>query len=354
MGKAWAVGYAVALALIVALLITVAFASGSQPAKHPAPAPSRTAAASTAQLPATASVRIATGDTGLEVARKLAAAHVVKTSADFYQSLLANPDEIVFYPGTYTLPTNLSDTAALKALADPANRVQLKLVVPEGFTAAQIYARAAKATGLSVSAFAQVAKEPAALGVPKSAPNVEGWLFPATYTFEPDVSAKAVLSAMVTRTKQALADADLADASAERQQEVLTLASIVQKESGSTADDPKVARVFANRLAKKMPLQSDATVSYGAHGSTVVPTSKEYASANPYNTYKRAGLPVGPISSPGDAAIAAALKPAPGPWLYFVTVNLQTGQTVFSTTLAQHEKAVAQFRAWLKAHPNYR
>ena len=298
-------------------------------------------------------MRIATGDSGLAVARKLAAAHVVASSDDFYQSLLADPSGTTLFPGTYTLPTGLSSTAALEALSDPANRVQLKIVVPEGFTAAQIYARAAKASGFPLNKFQEAAKTPEKLGVPKQAPNVEGWFFPATYTFEDGVDAPTILKAMVTRTQQALAEAGLDSASDKRKQEVLTLASIVQKESGSEADSPKVARVFANRLAKKMPLESDATVSYGASGSTVIPTKGEYASKNAYNTYRRTGLPAGPISNPGDISIAAALHPAKGTWLYFVTVNLESGRTVFSTTYTKHEVAVAEFRAWLKAHPSY-
>ena len=111
--------------------------------------------------------------------------------------------------------------------------------------------------------------------------------------------------------------------------------------------------MFLNRIAQGMPLQSDATVSYGAGGTTVVPTKAQYASDNRYNTYKHTGLPVGPISNPGDVAIMAALHPAKGGWLFFVTVNLQTGETVFSNTLAEHDKAAAQFTRWLEAHPSY-
>ena len=93
---------------------------------------------------------------------------------------------------------------------------------------------------------------------------------------------------------------------------MLTLAGLVQKE-GNGADDPKVARVFLNRIAKHMMLQSDASVSYGAGGTTVVPTKQQYADKNPYNTDLRYGLPAGPISNPGDVAIKAALHPATGP-----------------------------------------
>ncbi len=133
---------------------------------------------------------------------------------------------------------------------------------------------------------------------------------------------------------------------------VLTLAGLVQKE-GNGADDAKVARVFLNRIAKGMPLQSDASVSYGAGGTTVVPTKAQYRDRNGYNTYLRKGLPVGPISSPGDQAIAAAVHPASGKWLFFVTVDLQSGETVFSDTLAEHDRAADQFQRWLKAHPSY-
>ena len=102
-----------------------------------------------------------------------------------------------------------------------------------------------------------------------------------------------------------------------------------------------------------MRLQSDATVSYGAGGTTVVPTKKQKADRNGYNTYLRDGLPVGPISNPGDAAIKAAISPAKGKWLYFVTVDLKTGETKFATTYAAHQKNADEFLAWLKAHPSY-
>jgi UPF0755 protein len=104
-----------------------------------------------------------------------------------------------------------------------------------------------------------------------------------------------------------------------------------------------------------MPLQSDATVAYGT-GNThrVTTTDAERADAgNPYNTYQHQGLPPAPISNPGDLAINAVTKPASGKWLYFVTVDLETGETVFSDTYAEHQQAVAQFQAWLRAHPSY-
>ncbi|HWU31607.1 MAG TPA: endolytic transglycosylase MltG, partial [Marmoricola sp.] len=112
-------------------------------------------------------------------------------------------------------------------------------------------------------------------------------------------------------------------------------------------DMNKVARVFYNRLAQGMLLQSDATVAFANNLSgTVWTTDAQRNNPSPYNTYVHKGLPPGPIDNPGLAAIQAALHPAAGPWLYFVPVNLKTGETVYSTTYADHQKAVAQLQAW--------
>jgi UPF0755 protein len=295
------------------------------------------------------SVEIKPGDTGSAIADTLVAKDVTKTRSAFYDLLLDTKPEPSLEPGTYRLKSHMSAKAALRALQDPANRVQATVQIPEGSTMRQILAITAESTGAPLAELKAVAGDRKALGVPASAPNLEGWLFPATYTFEPDTAPKAMLQTMVDRMKKALDDAGVPEA---KRQRVLTLAGLVQKE-GNGKDDPKVARVFLNRIAKGMRLQSDATVSYGAGGTTVVPTPKQYKDDNRYNTYLHDGLPVGPISSPGDAAIAAALHPAKGSWLFFVTVNLQTGETVFSDTLAEHDRAAAEFSRWLKAHPDY-
>jgi UPF0755 protein len=294
-------------------------------------------------------ITIKPGDLGSDVAATLAAADVTKTRAAFYDLLVKMKPEPPLQPGTYRLAHHMSAAAALRALQDPAHLVVASVTLPEGTTVAQSLVAIAKATGVSLDDLKAAAKDYRSLGVPKAAPSLEGYLFPATYQFQPNTSAKAMLQAMVKRMYQALDAAGVPVADRHR---VLTLAGIVQKE-GNGADDAKVARVFLNRLKKGMLLQSDATVTYGAGGSTVVPTTKQYAAKNPYNTNLRKGLPIGPISNPGDQAIRATVHPAAGPWLFFVTVNLQTGETVFSTTDKQHEKAAAQFRRWLRAHPTY-
>lgn len=294
-------------------------------------------------------VEIRPGDIGGDVADTLAAEGVTKTRAAFYDLLLATSPEPSLEPGTYALKRQMSAKAALTALEDSANRVESTVAIPEGSTMKQILAITAEATGADLAELKAIAKDPTTLGVPKSAPNLEGWLFPATYTFEPGTTPEQMLQTMVDRMTKALDEAGVAKADREK---TLILAGLVQKESNGK-DDPKVARVFLNRIDVGMRLQSDATVSYGAGGTTVVPTAKEKADKNGYNTYLRDGLPVGPISSPGDVAIKASVSPAKGKWLYFVTVNLKTGETKFANTYAQHQRNADQFLAWLRANPDY-
>ncbi|AXH35939.1 endolytic transglycosylase MltG [Humibacter sp. BT305] len=293
---------------------------------------------------------INSGDDGSVIAENLQAADVVKSSGTFYDLLLQS--DPVFQPGTYKLASQMSSRAALDALQDPANKVDYTATIPEGTTAAGVLQILADATGMPLADFQAAAANYTALGVPAEAPSIEGFLFPATYTFEPGQTPTDMLQAMVNRTFQSLDTAGVAPADRFR---VLTLAALIQKEAGSDEDMYKVSRVFLNRIDQRMNLQSDATVAYGAGHTNVETTQAERDDAsNPYNTYANPGLPVGPISNPGDVAIDAALHPADGPWLYFVTVNLDTGETVFSTTEAEHDAAVQQLQEWWAEHPEYR
>jgi len=297
-------------------------------------------------------ITIKDGDIGEDVAATLQRSGVVKTSKVFYQLLLASPN-VQFQPGSYALKKKMSSKAALTALQDKANRVQdPSIVIPEGTALTDIEAGMVSKAGLSKADVEAAAKDLSAYGLPSGVTTLEGWLFPATYPINPKWTAEQYFKTMVDTMKQHLKSAGVAEADQER---VVVFASLVQKEAGLAADYPKVARVFQNRLDDGMLLQSDATVAYGT-GNThrVTTTDAERADAsNRYNTYQHEGLPPAPISNPGDLAINAVTKMATGNWRYFVTVNLETGETVFSDTLAQHEQAVKQFQAWLRAHPNY-
>lgn len=296
-----------------------------------------------------ATVVIISGDTGVEVTNTLLKAGVIKDFNTFYNLLLLQEPAVDFFPGYYVLSQKMSSAAALAALQDPANRVQRKALIPEGKSIDQVFEILSVATELPVSDFVDAAKDPTSYGVSSDAPSLEGYLFPATYTFDPGVDARSVLTTLVNRTFESLDNAGVAPAD---RLKVLTMASLIQREAGSNTDDfYKVSRVFANRLDAGWHLESDATVSYGTGRThTVWTTTAERADkSNLYNTYANPGLPVGPIGAAGDLAIDAALHPVDGPWFFFVPVNLDTGETVFSTTNSEHDAAVRQLQQWCRA-----
>lgn len=295
-------------------------------------------------------VTITAGEIGQDVANTLEEDGVVKTADAFYKLLLTQEPAVEFQPGSYMLRQEMSAQAALDALRDPENRVELKATIPEGMAAMDGLQRIADVTGIPMSDFEAAVEDPTAYGVPDEFPSIEGFLFPATYEFSPDDTAESVVQKLVDRMFQALEQHGVA---VEDSWQVLTLASIVQREAGSNPDDfPKVSRVFVNRLDTGMKLQSDATVTYGTGNTHTVWTSAEERAdtSNKYNTYAHTGLPIGPIGLPGDIAIEAAVHPADGNWLFFVTVNLETGETAFSNTAAEHEQAVQQLADWCRSH----
>jgi UPF0755 protein len=162
-----------------------------------------------------------------------------------------------------------------------------------------------------------------------------------------------MIAAATDRFRQVTTELDFeaaAEANGLTPLEALTVASIVEREVARPEDRPKVARVIYNRLAQDMRLQMDSTVHYASGERGSVWTSDEArASDSPYNTYKHKGLPPGPIASPGAAALEAAVNPADGDWLFFVAVNLDTGETRFTSTAAEHQQAVDELHAWCEA-----
>ena len=298
-----------------------------------------------------ADVVIASGDIGEDVAHSLEDAGVTMTFDAFYDLLLEEEADASFQPGTYGLQKEMSAKAALAALLDPANRVSSSVTIPEGTTLTGTISRLAKGTGIPEADLEAAAADYTSYGVPKNAPSIEGFLFPATYSFDPGTTAPQVMQTMVDRMVQSL---DAAGVPEKSRLKVLTLASIIQKEGGSGDDFYKVSRVFTNRLDINMALQSDATVSYGSGGTSILTTKAERADkSNKYNTYAHKGLPIGPIAAPGDLAIDAALNPVDGDWLYFVLINGETGETTFSKTYEDHKVAVAIWQKWYREHPDW-
>jgi UPF0755 protein len=288
------------------------------------------------------------GEYGDAIAQKLVDAGVTKSFDAVYQLLLAD-SSIVFTPGSYTLKTEMSAASAVAVLSDPANRITLKVTIPEGSVLTTTLAALSEATGIPVSEFETAIGDPTVFGIPAKAPSVEGFLFPATYEFNPTQDATSIIQTMVDEMNARL---DALGVEPSKRYSVVTFAALVQREAGSDPRDfAKIARVFQNRLDAGWKMESDATVAYGTGNlHTVWTTDEERADAsNLYNTYVHNGLPVGPIGLPGEVALKAVLKPKPGPWFFFVPVNLKTGETRFSETSAQHGAAVQELRAWCNA-----
>lgn len=293
-------------------------------------------------------ITVNSGETGESIVEQLVTLGVVKNFRTTYQLVLdTNP---LFYPGVFTLKKEMRSIDAISILSDTNSGALKRTTIKEGLRASVVFGVLAESTGIPKSEFEALFNKPADFGLSASLPNLEGYLFPATYNFPPGASAKDVLQLMVDRMTQEL---KLFKVPQDKVHEVLTLASIVQKEARLKDDFYKASRTFLNRIEDGMHLQSDATVSYGVGGNTVSTSRADRANPNGYNTYLYPGLPIGPISAPGSVAIDAALNPAVGKWFYFCTINLETGETVFSETFAQHEVAVAQWLAWMRENPGY-
>lgn len=293
-------------------------------------------------------IRIDEGEDGVSVAQKLVDAGVVRDFDSFYRFLIdENP---VFYPGSFRLKLEMTNQAALNLITNPANAITYKITIPEGFRAIQIFEEIERVSGISKTEIIAEAENLAEFGIPADAPTIEGYLFPATYSFDTEASARDILQTMVSRMFQEL---DSQGVAIEDRHEVLTLASIVQREAKLRDDFYKVSRVFANRLAIDMRLETDPTISYSYDGTDMSEKSRKEQLEYGFNTYLVKGLPPGPISSPGSLALDATLNPADGDWLFFVTIDLRSGETKFSRTLAQHEEYVKLLRQWEKENPDW-
>ncbi len=299
-------------------------------------------------------VKVNPGDSGTAIGETLVEAGVVKSVKAFTNAYSANVNAAGIQPGVYTVRKEMKAADAVALLASNNGRVEYQVTIPEGYTADQAITRASSVTGISPAQFAKAKKNTKATGLPAVAKgNYEGWLYPATYSFDPDVTATEILNQMIAQTKAELKKLKVASAD---QEDVLIKASIVEREASRDADFGKVARVIDNRLAPNGPtggrLQIDATVAYGLGRSGLTITSADQQDAsNPYNSYKHAGLPPGPISNPGVKAIKAVLNPTPGNWVFYVTVNLDTGETKFTDNYQVFGQYKKEFQAWLAQHP---
>jgi UPF0755 protein len=284
---------------------------------------------------------VKSGDSVAEMGRGLKELDVVKSVDAFTEAASANPGSTKIQVGSYTMRLQMKAEDAVALLVDPANSVNAAVTIPEGLRVVDIVEILVDKTDFTKKQFNAALADTAALGLPAYAEgNPEGYLFPATYEFGPEAQPADMLRAMVARWEQAAADVDLvakAEALGYTPHEMMTIAAMLEAE-GRGDYTPKIARVIYNRLEiEPNPaagfLNIDATVNYalGRPGIVVLTTDDiDSVADSPYNTYRQKGLPPGPIEAPGQAAMEAALNPDDGPWYFYVTVNLETGETKFT------------------------
>ena len=278
-------------------------------------------------------IEIPTGSTGSDIGQILFKAKVVKSSASFFRVAVGDSRSEKIAPGSHRITMKISAAQALDQLLDPS-RIPNLIKIYEGGWKSEVV-ESLKEYGFGSQEIEQAFKD---VRLPRGLNSAEGVLFPAQYTFAKGVTATEAVQAMVDRfTQESVSKLILKGNQDFTPSELLTIASIVQAE-GDVKDYPQVARVILNRLKIGMPLQLDSTVHFirKVRGQIFLSTQSTLINS-PYNTYKRYGLPPGPIGSPGIDAMSAALKPASGDWLFFITVA--PGDTRFT-------KSIDEFNTW--------
>jgi peptidoglycan lytic transglycosylase G len=315
-------------------------------------------------------IQIHDGDSTTAIAKTLQEHKVVATVASFVDAADGNTAISAIQPGFYKVRTEIPASSAVARLADPQNRVG-KLVIPEGrqlddiqdvktnAVTDGIFSLISRATCVNldgdrhcVSADdlkkSATSAAPSELSIPDWATNpvkalgsdhrrLEGLIAPGTWNIDPSAAPQDILATLIGTSATQYAQGGLLDTAKAMNMspyQILTVGSLVQRES-KPDDFAKVARVIYNRLAENRTLEFDSTVNYPLDRIEVATTDADRGQHTQWNTYVRAGLPATPICSPGQPALAAAEQPAPGDWLYFVTIDLQ-GTTLFTRDYDQH------------------
>lgn len=285
------------------------------------------------------------GSTGRDVGKLLAGAGLVEYEGFFRLALQLDKSGQPIKHGRYQLNQGLSARELLQQLqegpARPLEADRVKVTIPEGLAIAQI-----AATRPDGEAYQSAAADPVLLErLGLKAPSLEGYLMPDTYFFDKEPDASALVSRQVEHFESVYQQLvkEIPGSEAYDRHTVMTIASMVEEEAKVDEERPQIAAVLYNRIKLGMPLQMDSTLQYalGKYGQRMLNEDKEVDS--PYNTYQNAGLPPGPISSPGAASIRAALAPAQVDYLYFVS-NADGKTHTFSSNLKDHEVAVARYR----------
>lgn len=292
-----------------------------------------------------AEVVISPGDSGAVIGGHLVEADVVASVDAFVAAYTANADAPSIQPGTYTLLQQIPASEAVSALLSSANRTG-GLTIPEGWRASQIYERVAEVLGAPVEDVEAAAAE---VELPAEAEgDIEGWLFPSTYDTGSEATPASVLQQMVDRTVTVLEQSDIAQ---DEWRDSIVLASIIEREVNQDEHRPDVSQVLQNRLqgcdGSTGLLGMDSTMAYALEKPANEITVSEWGSDNPYNGRRVPGLPPTAIASPGEASITAAANPSSGDFCYFVTVNLDTGETKFTASETEFQEFKNELNAWI-------
>lgn len=308
---------------------------------------------------AAVTVTVPKGSAVRDIGDRLHQAHVVKSAKAFNQAVRDHSGTVTVQAGSYRMRTKVPAKKALHRLLRPTTyRIHSTARIKEGLTLSQQVSSLAKQSKISKKSYRKALSRPKTLDLPTwSKDRPEGFLFPNSYELTKKSTATSVLQQMTGEFTDVAAGLNLSGRAHKLHKsryEILIVASLVEAEVKNPADRPKVARVIYNRLAKKQRLQLDSTVHY-ASGKTnkVTTTAHQRASKSPYNTYRHKGLPPRPIGSPGKASLKAAAHPAHGKWLYFVTVNPESGKTAFTHSAKKHHKNVKLFHKWCKKHKGH-
>jgi UPF0755 protein len=274
------------------------------------------------------------GDTATDIAATMVSRGVIKSEKAFANAAKQDARALGIQPGTYKLHKQMSGAAALALILDPAARLLSRVTIPEGLTVAATLKLISEKTKLKPADLQAAAKDTASLGLPPYAKGkLEGFLFPDTYDLEPDTTAAGLLKSMVGEYVTKVEGAGLVQKAAAvnlQPYELVTVASLVEKETQQPDERAKVARVIYNRLDQDFYLGIDASVLYGLGRSSGGLSEADLAKDTPYNNRIHKGLPPTPIANPGLASLQAAIAPAKGPWLYYVLDAARPGHHLFT------------------------
>lgn len=288
-------------------------------------------------------ITIPPGASAKKVAAQLAEAGLLRSPTLFVLRAKLTGKSAAIKAGPYQFTDDMHPSAILTKLVNGEIDVW-RFAVPEGYSIFQLAELLATRKIVAKDAFLTACRNPDLLKEFKiPGETVEGYLYPSTYDITPGSSATTIVRLMLRQFDREYQQRFSAISSSRKfsRHDLLTLASMVEKEAIAPQERPQIAAVFLNRLSKRMRLQSDPTAVYGQRAFGGAVSAQDVRQATPYNTYKIAGLPPGPIGNPSAEAIAAVLAPAAVPHLYFVAK--QDGTHYFSTTLVEHNQAVTRY-----------